>query len=333
VGAKVSIVLPAWNAAATIHAALASIQRQTLRDWVCIVVDDGSTDETAAVVNRLAGTDHRIQLVRMPHRGLVSALNEGLTHCRGTFIARMDADDVMRRDRLALQVAALTAAPALAAVGTHVRIYPRSGITPRLREYEVWLNGLRSAEEVRRDAFIECPVAHPTLMMRREMADLRYCDRGWPEDYDLVLRALQAGMQIGVVGRRLLAWRDRPDSMCRTHRAYDVEQFTACKAHYLSRGFLADADEYVLWGYGDTGRSLRRALASHGKVPSHIVEVKASRIGQRIHGATVIPVEALPPLRGQKIVVSVARAGPREEIRRALAAMHFIESVDFVCCA
>jgi glycosyltransferase involved in cell wall biosynthesis len=329
----VSILLPAWNAARTISASLRSISRQTHRDWTCVVVDDGSTDETAAIVTTHARNDGRFTLVQTPHRGLVHALNSGLSRCEGDYVARMDADDVMHRERLAMQVGALASEATLAAVGSHVRIFPRGRLTPRLLEYESWLNGLRSAQDVVRDAFVECPVAHPSLMMRGEMARLGYRDHGWPEDYDLILRALCAGHRVGVVPRRLLAWRDRPESLCRTDASYSIERFTACKAHYLAAGYLARVDEYVLWGYGATGRALRHALAACGKTPSHIVEVKASRIGQTIHGATVVPIARLGALRGRKVVVSVARAGPRQEIRNAMRDLGFAEGVDFVCAA
>jgi glycosyltransferase involved in cell wall biosynthesis len=329
----VSVLLPAWNAAATIDACLDSLRRQTLADWECVVVDDGSSDATAAIVTSAAGRDGRIRLISRGRCGLVSALNEGLTHCRAPLVARMDADDVMHRERLAAQVEALDRDPHLSAVGCHVRIFPRDTMSPRLREYEAWVNSVCSADDLVREAFVECPIAHPALMMRRAMVDLRYCDQQWPEDYDLVLRALASGLRIGMVPRRLLAWRDRAGSWSRTDPAYAVERFTACKAHYLARGFLADTDSFVLWGYGSTGRMLRRELALHGKTPSHIVEVKASRVGQRIHGAPVIPIPVLASLRGQRIVVSVARAGPRREIREALAAMNFEEGRDFVCAA
>src|SRR5690606_20250955 len=129
-------------------------------------------------------------------------------------------------------------------------------------------------------------------------------DRQWPEDYDLVLRALNAGMRIGIAPRRLHAWRDRPERLSRTQARYGLAAFTACKAHYLASGFLSQVDRYVLWGYGSTGRALRRALAAHGKTPSHIVEVKQSRIGNVIHGATVIPPDALAAIRGVPIVAS-----------------------------
>jgi glycosyltransferase involved in cell wall biosynthesis len=329
----VSVLLPAWNAGATLAASLESVSRQTLRDWECVVVVDGSTDDTAAIAGAFAARDARFRVLARPHRGIVAALNDGLAECRAPLVARMDADDVMRRDRLAAQVAALAADPSLAGVGCHVRLFPRAGLSPRLREYEAWLDGQDSAESVARDAFVECPVAHPTLLMRREMAALGYHDAPWAEDYDLVLRTLATGLRIGVVPRRLLAWRDRGERLTRSDSRYALPQFTACKAHYLAKGFLSGVDRYVLWGYGGTGRALRRALAVHGKTPSHVVEVKPSRIGNRIHGAPVIPVVALRELAPRRIVVSVARAGPRAEIRGALAAMGFVDGVHFVCAA
>jgi len=330
---RVSIVLPARNAEATLEPCLGSISRQTLTDWECLVVDDGSTDGTRAVAEEAARCDSRFHLVATPPRGLVPALNEGVRLSAAPIIARMDADDLMHRDRLAAQVAALESDRGLSAVGCHVRIVPRRAMTPGLRQYEAWLNGLRSPEDVARDAFVECPVAHPALVMRREMVGEGYADRAWPEDYDLVLRALGQGMRIGVVARRLLWWRDRADSLSRNDARYSRAQFIACKAHYLAAGFLAGGQDYILWGFGETGQALRRALAAHGRNPSLIVEVKPSRIGKRIHGAPVIPPEALPGAPRRPIVVSVAHAGPRAEIRGILAGMSFVERKDYICAA
>lgn len=329
----VSILLPAYDAASTLNTSLASIRRQTLTPWECVIVDDGSTDETRAIACDFARRDPRFRVLATPHSGIVAALNEGLRICRAPLVARMDADDLMPRERLDAQARALEADSSLAAVGTHVRFFPRAPMSPRLREYERWLNALRSADDVARDAFVECPVAHPSVMMRRTVADLGYRDCGWPEDYDLVLRALAAGLRIGVVPRRLHAWRDRPRRLSRTDVRYAMSRFTACKAHFLAAGFLSASARYILWGYGGTGRALRRALAALGRHPSHIVEVKPSRLGERIHGAAVIPPERLSGVPAAPIVVSVAREGPRAEIRAALASMGFVERRDFVCAA
>lgn len=331
---RVSVLLPARDAGATLPVALRSLRRQTFPDWECIVVDDGSRDGTRTAVATVAAADPRVTAISIPRAGLVGALATGLERCRGAYVARMDADDVMRSDRLARQIDALDASPHLAAVGAHVRFFPRRGMSDGLRAYERWLNGIDSPARVRADAFVECPVAHPTLMVRRAvLSELGYRDQGWPEDYDLVLRLLDGGHEIGVVARRLLAWRDTPTRLTRTHPAYALERITACKAAFLATGFLAGADAYVLWGYGGTGRALHRALQRHGKRPSHIVEVHAGRLGNVIHGAPVVPPDALATLPQGRLVASVAGLAARGEIRQFLATLGWVETRDFVCAA
>jgi glycosyltransferase involved in cell wall biosynthesis len=331
---RVSVLLPARDAAATLAASLRSVQRQRFTDWECVVVDDGSADATRAVAEAFVAADSRFRVVATARDGLVAALNAGLARCRGAFVARMDADDVMHHARLAAQVEALAAAPELFAVGTHVRLFPRAQLAAGWRAYERWVNAIRSASQVRAEAFVECPVVHPTLMARRhELAALRYRDAGWPEDYDLVLRALARGLEIGVVARRLHAWRDRPGRLSRTGEAYAIPRFAAIKAAFLCERFLAASDAYVLWGYGGTGRALRRALAAHGKRATHVIEVHPGRLGNVIHGAPVVGPDALPRLAPLPVVVSVARSGPRSRIRAAMAEMGFRETVDYVCAA
>ena len=331
---RVSVLLPARNAAATLDAALSSLRRQTWRAWECVVVDDGSTDATGEVARAAAAIDPRVTMVPTPPRGLVATLGTGLERCRGEYVARMDADDLMRRDRLALQVDALDRDPQLAAVGAHVRFFPRAGMSDGLRAYERWLNSVDSPARLRAEAFVESPVAHPTLLIRRSvLAAVGYRDRGWPEDYDLVLRLLAAGHEIGVVPRRLLGWRDGPGRLTRTHPAYGLDRITACKASFLADGFLAGGERYLLWGYGGTGRALARALRGHGKHPSHVVDVHAGRLGNVIHGAPVVPPAALADLPRLPLVASVAGEAARSEIRAALAALGWIETRDFVCAA
>jgi cellulose synthase/poly-beta-1,6-N-acetylglucosamine synthase-like glycosyltransferase len=331
---RVSVLLPARDAAATLAAALESLRRQAWTDWECVVVDDGSRDETRTVAAAIAAADPRVAVVSTPPRGLVAALGTGLARCHGEYVARMDADDLMRRDRLAAQVAALGTAPRLAAVGSHVRLFPRAGMSDGLRAYERWVNSIDSPARVRAEAFVECPVAHPTLLVRRAvLSAVGYRDRGWPEDYDLVLRLLAAGYEIGVVPRRLLAWRDGPRRLTRTHPAYGLDRITACKASFLADGFLAGDERYVLWGYGGTGRALARALRHHGKHPSHVVEVHARRLGNVIHGAPVVPPAALAALPRRPLVASVAGEAARGEIRAFLATMRWVETRDFVCAA
>ena len=333
-GALVSVLIPAWNAEQTLAACLRSLQRQTETGWHCVIVDDGSQDDTLPRARAFAARDPRFEIVSTPHRGIIAALNTGLRRCRAPLIARMDADDVMHRHRMAAQSQALRDNPRLAAAGCHVRLFPRRHLSPGRRAYERWLNSVTSAECVRLEAYVECPVAHPTLMMRRApMLDLGYRDCGWPEDYDLLLRVLSNGGQVGMVPRRLLSWRDTPQRLSRTHPAYGLDRFTACKAAFIANHFLAGINGYVLWGYGSTGRTLRRALLAHNKTPSHIVELHPGRLGKRIHGAPVIPPHELTGLPKSPVIVSVAGEHARSEIRHALAGMGFVDGRHFVCAA
>ena len=329
---RATVLLPVWNAAATLEVCLRSIARQTEERFEVLIVDDGSTDATAQIAKDAASRDGRFRLVERAHEGLVATLNAGIELAQADVVVRMDGDDIMHRRRVEAQLHALED-QSLCAVGCHVRLFPRAGLNRGLRAYEAWLNTMTCAEDVMRDAFIECPIAHPTLAIRRSvLAAHRYRDRGWPEDYDLMLRLLTSGERVGVVAKRLLMWRDHPQRLSRRDDTYGIDRFTACRAHFLARSMVTD-ERYVLCGFGHTGKALRRALADEGKSVAAIVDLHPGRLGQTIHGAPVIPPEELPRHRGLIVLASVAGATRRSEIRRVLHEMAFVEGRDFVCCA
>lgn len=330
----ISILLPVWNAGRTLDACLRSILRQSERSWECVLVDDGSRDDSLAIAQRYAVDDGRFRVEKAAHRGLVPALNAGLALCRAGFIARMDADDIMHRHRLREQLDLMRSDERLAAAGCHVRIFPRDRLGEGTLAYERWLNGIDSPQRLLQESFLECPVGHPTMIIRRKLLQkLRYRDRGWPEDYDLILRLTTSGRRIGMLARRRLLWRHHPERLSRTSEVYSQESFTECKAEFLSRSFLVGNRQYILWGYGQTGRNLRAALSGRGKRPSHIVELHPGRIGNLIHGAPVMPPAKLADLPRRPILVSVAGEKPRQKIRQWLDAEGFAELTDYVCVA
>jgi glycosyltransferase involved in cell wall biosynthesis len=331
----ISVLLPVRDGAATLRAALESIRRQTFADFECVIADDGSLDAARHVAAAVAARDPRFTLLALPRRGIVETLNDGLAACRGRFVARMDADDVSARRRLEAQRATLVADPSLAATGCHVRTFPRGTLGEGRLRYERWLNSLAGADDVRRDRFVECPIAHPTLLARADvLRKYGYREAGWAEDYDLVLRWLGDGERLGVTPRRLLLWRDGPKRHSREHPRYGASAFVECKAEFLAASFLRNTRTYVLWGYGDTGRTLARALAARGKRPSHIVEIHPRRLGARIFDAEVIPPPALLELASRPpVVVSVAGAEARATIRAFFATHGLREDAAFVCAA
>ena len=331
----VSILLPVRDAAETLDAALRSVLRQQLRDWECHIVDDGSGDGGPAIATAAVARDSRFRFhAAVAPAGLVHALNRGLGACRGRYVARMDADDLMHRARLRDQVELLEHEAGLAGAGCHVRLFPRRSLGRGLRRYESWLNQHRAPADIARSAFVECPLAHPTWILRREIyAAYPYHCAGWPEDYDLLLRLINDGHRLGVVPRRLLAWRNLPDRLSLNDTTYGIDRFTACKAEHLARGFLAHHSRYALWGYGATGRALCRGLAYRGRHPGYIVEIHPRRLGNRTRAAPFVSPEQLVGMPRLPLVVSVAGSGPRGLIRAFLREAGFVEGTDFLCAA
>ncbi len=136
---RISVVLAVLNGATYIVEAVSSILTQTYQEFELLVIDDGSTDDTRALLAPLAARDRRLVVLAEPHRGLVGSLNHGISIARGSLIARMDADDVALPGRFAAQIAYLDAHPDCVVVGTSILKVNADGQTvakksiPRLR--------------------------------------------------------------------------------------------------------------------------------------------------------------------------------------------------------
>ena len=102
---KVSIITPCYNAASYITHTIASIQQQSMSDWELLVVDDGSTDNSAEIVRSIAKDDERIKLILKENGGTASARKLGLEYAQGEYIQFLDADDIITKDKLQRQVA------------------------------------------------------------------------------------------------------------------------------------------------------------------------------------------------------------------------------------
>src|SRR5437764_12435440 len=144
---QISVLLPARDASAAVAEALAGVRSQRgAPPFEVVCVDDCSVDATPALLAAARRSDARVRVVRGEGRGLVAALNLGLSHCRGELIARMDADDVVHPDRLRLQAQMLAREPGLGAVGSLVHCIPRPP-SPGLARLERWLNQTVTAQQ------------------------------------------------------------------------------------------------------------------------------------------------------------------------------------------
>ena len=332
-----SVLLPIHNAAKTLDQAIRSILRQTFADFEVIAVDDGSEDESPAILSKWAERDRRIKPVFLKRVGLIGALNAGLERAGGELVARMDADDVSHPRRFERQVTLMRAHRAVSVVGCLVRSFPKRCVREGFRIYEAWLNSLIVHEDIVREIFIESPLAHPSTLMRRtELLTLGgYQDRGWPEDYDLWLRYYIAGKRFAKVPEVLYFWREREDRLTRTNRRYSVEHFLQAKAHYLAKGPLKGKEAVTVWGAGQTGRRLSKHLMREGVQITAFVDIDPKKIGRTLRGVRIIAPDDLSCRRGSGhfLLSAVSSRGARARIRKWLRETGWEEGRDFLCVA
>ena len=333
----VSVLLPVRNSDRWLEESLASLSRQTLSDFEVVAVDDGSEDDSAKILDRWAKSDGRITIIRQPALGLVTALNCGLEYCRAPLVARMDADDISHPRRLELQAARFSSRADVGVVSCLVRHFPSGSVAMGFRLYEEWLNSLLTHDEMARERFIESPVSHPSVMVRREVLSEigGWRDVDWAEDYDLWLRLFEAGAIFAKLDRTLFFWREHGERLTRTDRRYSVPTFLRCKAHYLARGPLKHAGDVILWGAGQTGRRLSRFLLEEGVTITAVVDIDRNKIGGTLRGIGVISPDDLPAHLNHNTVVlaAVASRGARDLIRARLVELGLDEGSTFWCVA
>jgi glycosyltransferase involved in cell wall biosynthesis len=331
---RVDIILPVYNAVTTLERAFASLEAQTLREWECVVIDDGSTDATLALCAQWARRDGRVRVLSIAHGGIVHALNVGLTEARAPFTARMDADDESLPERLARQSEFLEANRDIGVASCLVEHVPAHGAQEGFNVYVAWTNSLRTPEEHARNRFIESPLVHPTAMWRRDTDVLEYRESPcWPEDYERWLRLMQAGVRFAKVPEALYRWHDPPERLSRTDERYAVEAFYECKTHYLATGPLAGCAEVGVWGAGRPTRKRAAMLERHGIRIAFYVDIDPRKTGKKIDGRPVLTPAELANAPEIPLLSYVGARGAREIIRAQLANSRYREGENFWCVA
>ena len=211
----VSVILPVRNGGEYLAEAVTSILDQSFDRLELILVNDHSDDKAVTALDR---NDQRLRVIDSAGRGVARAFNTGLNHATGKFVARMDADDVARPERLEVQLRVLEEHPGIDICGACVEIFSDQPLAGGNLRYQAWLNECRTPGQIHRELYIESPIPNPTALFRREAIDRLggYGDPDWPEDYDLFLRADAAGIRMGKPARTLLNWREHDRRLTRT---------------------------------------------------------------------------------------------------------------------
>jgi glycosyltransferase involved in cell wall biosynthesis len=310
---EVSVVLPVFNAERTIERAVRSILDQTLREIELIVVDDGSTDDTVAVVRDI--DDSRLRLIGREHRGVAAAANAATEAATAPFIARMDADDFAYPRRLEQQLRLLHE-HTLDVIGCQVRIINEFGQVARtMQRYENWINHeTLEHDQIAALRFVELPLVNPSILARRGYFELGFRNKDLPEDYDLMLRAAAHGLRFGKVAEVLLDWTDRPQRLTRTDVRYSPEAFMRCRQSHLLAGPLLNVALVDLWGVGQTGKPWLRWLMTQNIAVRNGYDIDERKINEKIHGLRILHPVDLSPADGTPVIIAVGAENARKII-------------------
>lgn len=226
----ISVILPAYNAQETIGEAIQSIINQTYTDWELLVINDGSTDNTKAVI--LSFTDPRIKYFENEgNKKLIYTLNRGLELANGKYIARMDADDIAEPERYSLQLAYMESHPECIVCGTYATTFGKKMRNRLLKWHE-------TDEDIRNNYLLLSPVIHPTAFIRNDVlkrSGVKY-DASYPdaEDYKFWLDLMDYG-KFHNIPESLLNYRISPTQVTQDNNIVQIESTKRARNIFLEK--------------------------------------------------------------------------------------------------
>lgn len=202
----VSVIMATFNEKPQyIEESIGSLINQSYENLEILVADDSSNQQTIHTIDKLAGTDERIHIIRDAQRmGFVPALNKAMQECHGEFVARMDGDDISLKDRIEKEVNYLISHPEIDVIGGFMNII--DGESKLIAERVYPLGGFKLTTWT----LFRSPFAHPTVMMRRKVIEdnnFYDADQKKAEDIEFWLRLKNKGYKFANIPQKLLNYR------------------------------------------------------------------------------------------------------------------------------
>ncbi len=328
---KISVILPFYNAEATLERAMLSIANQSFTDFECILIDNNSTDRSRAIAIKQTEKDNRFKFISEKQQGVVFASNAGSKVAKGQYVARMDADDWAYPNKLKLQAEFLDNHPDFDAVAALVEHISHNKNTEGFARFVQWSNSVQTFTEITTQRFIEQPVVNPTALWRKKFSDefgmYRYGD--FPEDYELWLRWLHNGLKIQKIPEILLKWYDSDTRLTRTQNIYSDDAFYKIKTKYLAEWLKKYNPFYpnvAIWGASRISRHRAKLLLQYGiRICCYIDMKKGRQLNQK-----VIYFEDIPSAKEIFVLSYIKQMNNRAQIRAFLNSKGYTEGENYL---
>jgi glycosyltransferase involved in cell wall biosynthesis len=331
---KVSVIIPFFNAEASLDQACRSVYDQTLKDFECILINNNSADKSTEIAQKWIQKDNRFKLIHETRQGVAYASEKGSKKALANYIARMDADDIMICDRLEKQHNYLENNPEYGAVGGLVKFGGNPKEAAGIKRFVDWNNQLQTYEQILLYQFAELPIINPTLMWRKHIEKKHggYTQGDFPEDFEMILRWLSQSVKIGKVNNEVLIWNDPPNRLTRTDERYSFNAFYKTKANYLNQWLKTHNPHYpnvYVWGASRIARKRAKHLQNQNIKILGYIDISTKRdIGENL-----IHYEKIPSAKEAFILIYTPQENIKNQILDYLISKNYINGVHFLFVA
>jgi len=251
---KISVIMPVYNAAQFLRESIDSILRQTFTDFEFIIINDGSTDESQAIIDMYAQRDSRIVALKQSNSGVVATANKAISLAKGTYIARMDADDISMPDRLRQGVAILDSQPKTILVCSSFEIINEDG------EFQYKDIVAPGDTQIKLSLYLRNPIANgSTLIRKSSLIEAGLFDNVFAEDFNMWIKLSPLG-NFESTGTVLYRWRMNASGLTLSNNELSMSK----------------AQEYIasLWVTNKPHRIARRTIV---KTSDHYLHLKSGK--------------------------------------------------------
>lgn len=237
----VTVLMPVYNGERYLQQAILSILNQTFEEFELLIIDDGSTDGSALIVESFQREDERVKLIKNEtNLGLIKTLNKGLDLIKTKYIVRMDCDDVARPHRIQTQIKFMETHPAVGVCGSWINLQKASEDREYLQAYPT------THDAIKIDMLRHCAVAHPSVTIRKAFFDqhkLRY-DEAYPhtEDYELWIRAIDH-FEFANIPEVLLDYNSHEENITSIHEGQQLETAQLLRLRQISKLITLSANK------------------------------------------------------------------------------------------
>ena len=304
----ISVLMPMKNASPYLQDCIDSIINQTYENWELLVVNDHSTDDSEKIMKKYCNDQQRIQLYKNNGSGIIDALKLAYSKSIGSYITRMDADDIMNANKLSALYDQLESKGKGWVVTGCVKYFSSNKqLNEGYLQYEKWINTLTRKETNYSEIYKECVIPSPCWLINKEDLDQigGFNSSIYPEDYDLAFRMFYGGIQITGVKGVLHLWRDYPERTSRNDPNYSNNAFPLIKTYYFLKHELITNEDLILWGAGKKAKAIAKIFIEK-KIIFKWITNNPKKIGKHIYGQKIINTDNIIINENSQIIIAIA---------------------------